>query len=92
MGLARIEAAVKFISFEPLLGKTQLRSEDLTDCGINWVIIGSQTKPFKPPTKIWVREITDAAVNAGVAVFHKNNLGNIFDANGFPKRQEMPTV
>jgi len=90
--LWEIKAKVKFVSFEPLLERIPLHFADyISDDvqGINWVIIGTQTRPSKPPKEIWVREITGAAVKAGVAVFHKDNLGNIFDAE-FPKRQEMP--
>lgn len=87
-GLAKIEANKRFISFEPLLGHIEVGD------GIKYidqVILGGQTQPTVLPKEIWVREITDAAVKAGVAVFHKNNLGDIFDAE-FPKRQEMPKV
>jgi len=74
IGLAEIEASVKFISFEPLQGKIELRKDDLIDCGINWVIIGAQTKPYRPPAIADVQEIVEACDKAGVAVFLKDNL------------------
>ena len=40
----------------------------------SWVIIGSQTKPYKPPEISWVGEIVEAADKAGIPVFLKNNL------------------
>ncbi len=43
IGLERIEAKVKYISFEPLLGSTDLDVLDLEHCGINWLIIGACT-------------------------------------------------
>jgi len=46
----------------------------LKDCGINWVIIGAQTKPYKPPKIEWVEEIVQACDKAGVEVFLKHNL------------------
>ena len=46
----------------------------LEDAGIGWVIIGAQTKPYKPPEIEWVKEIIEACDKAGVKVFLKNNL------------------
>lgn len=96
--LLRIEANVKFISFEPLLLWETLKSIDkcaeaLKLSGINWVIIGAQTKPYKPPRIEWVREIVQACDKAGVAVFLKDNLRKLFIApdGEIPElRQELP--
>lgn len=70
--LLRVEAKVKYISFEPLLERIYI------DCavGLDWVIIGAQTKPYKPPRIEWVEEIVRAADKAGIPVFLKNNLEN----------------
>ncbi|MBA7575646.1 hypothetical protein ES708_17478 [subsurface metagenome] len=46
--------------------------------GINWVIIGAQTKPYKPPKIEWVKEIVEAADRAGIPVFLKDNLKPLF--------------
>lgn len=104
--LKQIEATVKFISFEPLLEKVELDiMNKLKDAGINWIIIGAQTKPYRPPKIEWVKEIVDAADSAGIPVFLKNNLQPIMGGYPIPKenmwaytfyngsfnlRQEMP--
>ncbi len=81
-------AKVKFISFEPLL-------EDLSALGefiipnADWVVIGSQTKPYKPPKKRWVQALVEAADRAGVPVFLKDNLKPLLGNN---LRQELPLV
>lgn len=72
--LDKIQAKVKFISFEPLLSQTCITASSLS--GIGWLIIGQQT-PVSAETepKIeWVREIVEAADKAGVKVFLKDNL------------------
>ena len=46
----------------------------LQEAGVSWVVIGSQTKPTKPPKIEWVQEIVEAADRAGVPVFLKDNL------------------
>ncbi len=73
--LRDIKARVKYISFEPLLGRVSLpcligNALEVTD----WVIIGAQTKPYKPPKIEWVQEIVEAADKAGMKVFLKDNL------------------
>ena len=77
----KIKAAVKFISFEPLLGHPDLPNipylaRAFKDCGINWLIIGQQTPIRKETTpKIeWVKEIVEAAIKAKIPVFLKDNL------------------
>ncbi len=106
VGLQPIEAPVKYLSFEPLLGETKLYPDDLRDCGINWVIIGAQTKPTVMPKIEWVREIVEAADAAGIPVFLKDSLKpllcstvkgqdfieshNLWAFRYFKMRQEMP--
>ena len=65
-----VQAKVKFISFEPLLGPFAGRIPD----GINWVIIGQQTPVRKSIQAEWVLDIIHAADIAGVPVFLKDNL------------------
>jgi len=74
--LASIQAKVKYISFEPLLERIQLDmlQQMLFPRVISWVIIGSQTKPYKPPKIEWVKEIVEACDKAGIPVFLKDNL------------------
>ena len=110
--LSGIEAKIKYISFEPLLedivyeGDVVKVASLLNRTGINWVIIGAQTKPYKPPKIEWVQEIVEAADEAGIPVFLKRNLEPLlpFDnknlwafrpANDVPRRtvdlrQEVP--
>jgi len=104
--LIPIEAKVKFISFEPLLGHIGPAVLDLLLEQIQWVIIGAQTKPYKPPKIEWVQEIVEACDKAGVAVFLKKNLKpllattvngndiieshNLWAFKYFKLRQELP--
>jgi protein gp37 len=60
---------VRFVSFEPLLGPIEY---DLK--GIDWVIIGAQTNPYKPPKREWVQSLIEQARDAGASVFLKDNL------------------
>ncbi len=91
--LMGIEAKVKYLSVEPLLDEIYLTNISIE--GLNWVIIGAQTKPTIMPKIEWVREIVEACDKAGIPVFLKNNLnsenlpGNAFDEVGLV-RQEMP--
>ena len=82
--LDKVEAKVKYISMEPLLEDMKGIDEyepDISEVAyalslsiINWLIIGAQTKPYKPPKIEWVREIVEAADKAGIPVFLKDNL------------------
>jgi len=105
-GLSIINARVKFISFEPLLeGMNEVDDKRLAfikAVGINWLIIGAQTKPAVYPKIEWVREIVKAADAAGIPVFLKDNLRQMIAIypykdvqwawvdNGVNLRQEMP--
>ena len=51
--------------------------------GINWLIIGAQTNPYKPPEFSWVQEIVEAADKAGVKVFLKDNLKPLLEDDPF---------
>jgi protein gp37 len=71
--------AVRFVSFEPLLGPF---TGNLT--GFDWVIVGAQTKPTVEPNPAWVRGILEEAAILDIPVFLKDNLG-------WPeKRREFP--
>jgi len=74
-----IKASVKFISFEPLLGRDLLAdhwAEAFIKAGIDWVIIGQQTpiSDKTQPKKEWIQEIVHAASKAHIPVFLKENL------------------
>jgi len=72
--LAYIEANTKFISHEPLLEHISLHPPYSPEDAYDWDIIGSQTKPYRPPAIGDVQEIVKACDKAGVAVFLKDNL------------------
>lgn len=66
--LRNVGARVKFMSFEPLLGK--LGKIDLQ--GIHWAIVGGESGPrARPIDKEWVLEIRDECTSAGVPFFFK---------------------
>ncbi|MCY4365039.1 MAG: phage Gp37/Gp68 family protein [Chloroflexi bacterium] len=68
------DAAVKFLSLEPLLGP--LPNLDLS--GIDWVIVGGESGPgARPLHPEWVREIRDNCVRNDVPFFFKQ-WGGVF--------------
>lgn len=85
IGLMRISAKIKFISTEPLLGriKPQTGYSPDTLSEINWLIIGQQTPVRKStmPRLEWVKEIVEAADQAGIPVFLKDNLAILIRQN-----------
>ena len=46
----------------------------LQEAGINWVIIGAQTKPSVYPKIEWVEEIELSARQVNIPIFEKDNL------------------
>lgn len=71
--LSKVEAKVKYISFEPLLDWAMPPTKTMFPV-LRWVIIGAQTKPYKPPNPLWVHEIIVACREAGIPYFLKDNL------------------
>jgi protein gp37 len=70
-----IQCKVRYVSIEPMLGNCHLVDLAAHLGGtLDWVIIGAQTKPYKPPKIEWVEEIVEAADKAGIPVFLKDNL------------------
>lgn len=80
--LLKIQAAIRFVSFEPLL--EDIREIPLTSCReddteleefgqhIDWVIVGCESGPNRRPCKTeWVRSIVSQCKAAGVPVFVK---------------------
>jgi protein gp37 len=66
--LRKVNAAVRFISFEPLLGS--VAGADLT--GIHWAIVGGESGPrSRPMAEEWVQEIEVACRKAKTAFFFK---------------------
>lgn len=66
--LRRADAAVRFLSIEPLLedlGRVDLR-------GIHWVIVGGESGPgARPMEKDWVLSLRDQCKEAGASFFFK---------------------
>jgi protein gp37 len=62
---------VKIVSFEPLY--EYMGDIDLD--GLQWVIIGAQTRPNLQPGSYWVRSLMNEAKRHNIPVFLKNNLG-----------------
>lgn len=66
--LRNVNAAIRFISFEPLLGS--VAGADLT--GIHWAIVGGESGPrSRPMSEHWVGEIENACRQANTAFFFK---------------------
>ena len=72
-------AAVRFVSFEPLIGsvaEAELRH-------INWAIVGGESGPrARPMDKAWVDEIKDLCDSSGTAFFFKQWGGRNKKATG----------
>jgi protein gp37 len=66
--LQAAQAAVKFVSFEPLLGP--VGTVDLA--GIHWAIVGGESGPrARPMAEEWALEIRDQCVAQNIAFFFK---------------------
>ena len=93
--LRQIDAKIKFLSLEPLLGPLP----DLDLEGIDWVIVGGESGPGARPMDLsWVRAVRDQCQDAGVSFFLKQ-LGGVRDKSGKEKAlldgklwREMPVL
>ncbi|MHC4556399.1 MAG: DUF5131 family protein [Planctomycetota bacterium] len=66
--LRQTDAAIKFISFEPLLGSIP----DINLKGIDWVIVGGESGPkARPMNSQWAIEIRNQCLDADVPFFFK---------------------
>lgn len=82
--LKKSKAKVKIVSFEPLY-------EDLSDAdlqGIDWIIIGAQTRPLLFPDYMWVLGLIQNALSREIPVFIKDNLEPIMSST--PLLQQFP--
>jgi Bacteriophage protein gp37 len=86
--LSMIQAKVKYISFEPLLGMIGMDDHMSMKGIVDWLIIGAQTKPYKPPKIEWVGEIIQSCRQANIPIFLKNNLQPIIENENII--QEIP--
>jgi protein gp37 len=77
--LREVQAAIRFLSAEPLLGP--LDDVDLT--GIHWVIAGGESGPGARPMDIsWGRDLRDQCLQAQVKFFFKQWGGRTPKAGG----------
>jgi len=85
----RVNAPIRFVSFEPLLGPVRL---GFSTAYIDWFIIGAQTgKGPKPPLEDvhgWAGDIIRVADQAHVPVFLKDNLHWPVQRREFPRREK----
>jgi protein gp37 len=91
--LRNVPAAVRFVSFEPLIGS--VAGADLTD--IHWAIVGGESGPnARDMDPVWVDEIEAACRRAGTAFFFKQWGGRNKKAAGRELRgrtyDEMPAL
>lgn len=67
--LQGVDAAVRFLSVEPLLEDI---ADDLDLDGISWVIVGGESGPKARPTHpLWARKLRDRCQRQGVRYFFK---------------------
>lgn len=72
-----------FINFEPLQCELEAKTvlEALTEFNVEWVIIGAETGNRKGkivPEREWIEEIVEAARDASVPVWMKDNLKDVW--------------
>ena len=91
--LRQTGAAIKFISFEPLLGPIP----DINLKGIDWVIVGGESGPrARPMVPDWAIDMRDQCIAADVPFFfkqwggvNKKQAGRLLDGR---ERNEMPRI
>lgn len=91
--LRNVNAAVRFVSFEPLLGS--VAAANLT--GIHWAIVGGESGPrSRPMQEQWVDEIEAGCRSTGTAFFFKQWGGTRKKVTGRTYRDqtfdEMPSL
>jgi protein gp37 len=91
--LRRVPAAVRFVSFEPLIGSVADANLDRID----WAIVGGESGPKARPMEVaWVDEIEEMCRGVGAAFFFKQWGGRNKKATGRELRgrvyDEMPSV
>jgi protein gp37 len=83
--LRKVDAAVRFVSAEPLLGPL----EDLDLHGIHWLIAGGESGPHaRPMDEAWVVSLRDQCSDASVPFFFKQWGGRTPKAGGRELRGE----
>ena len=84
--LRAADAAVKFVSFEPLYEDLGIIDFE----GIDWIIIGGQTRPEVLPDRSWVQTLMMQAREMEIPVFVKNNLESLYWRYPSSRPQEIP--
>lgn len=90
--LREVPAAVRFLSYEPLLGPLT----GLNLAGIHWVIAGGESGPrYRPMDKSWVRDVRDQCTADRVPFFFKQwsgprpkTLGRVLDGRQWNQMPE----
>jgi len=93
--LDSIQCSIRYLSIEPMLDEFNILDLPLLLEGtVDWLIFGSQTKPYRPPSIEGLQGFVEAADKAAIPVFLKDNLKPLW---GIPPleddvilRQEMP--
>ncbi|MFI4976466.1 MAG: DUF5131 family protein [Caulobacterales bacterium] len=84
--LRATRAAIRFVSFEPLLGS--VACADLA--GIHWAIVGGESGPrARPMLEEWIDEIFEQCEDAGAAFFFKQWGGRNKRAAGRTYRERL---
>jgi len=79
--LKRVQAPIKFISFEPLLEDIHIDLE-----GIDWIIIGANSnRGAKRPSLDWADRLIDQAYHFDIPIWVKDNLHYPSIIKEFPK-------
>lgn len=91
--LRHVAAAIRFVSFEPLIGS--VAGGRLND--IHWAIVGGESGPnARPMNPVWIDEIFDMCTDAGAAFFFKQWGGKNKKATGRSYRgttwDQMPAL
>lgn len=91
--LRNVPAAIRFVSYEPLIGS--VKGGKLK--GIQWAIVGGESGPnARPMDPAWIDEIFDQCTDAGAAFFFKQWGGKNKKAAGRSYRgktwDEMPQL
>ena len=82
--LRQVNASVRWISAEPLLGPLEL---DLS--GIHWVVAGGESGPRRRPVKLaWLRSIRDQCAAAGIP-YHTKQVDKV---KPIPERSHDPRM
>lgn len=82
--IRNVNAKVRFVSFEPLLGAPDFSEHDLE--GIDWIIIGKLTGSKRVQLKNdWLIDIREEAKFWDIPIFEKNNLGLPQSIQQFPE-------